>query len=78
MAFRHSNLPLATVRKVLENQGCKFIGINAGHEKWTRSDLRRPIVIQTHIDPVPEFIVRQIMRTLILDRKKMEQILKEI
>lgn len=35
-----------------------------GHEKWSRSGLDRPITIQTHIDPVPEFIVKQVLRHL--------------
>jgi hypothetical protein len=29
----------------------------------------RPITIQTHIDPVPEFIVKQVLRHLKMDRK---------
>jgi predicted RNA binding protein YcfA (HicA-like mRNA interferase family) len=78
MAFNLGNLPLKKVKKVLIHQGCKYIHTKGGHEKWTRSDLLRPIVIQTNIDPVPAFIVRQIMRTLNIDLKKMESILKEI
>ncbi len=39
-----------------------------GHEKWSRADLDRPITIQTHIDPVPEFIVKQILRHLDISR----------
>lgn len=78
MAFQLGNLPLKKVKKVLNHQGCKYIHTKGGHEKWTRNDLLRPIIIQTHIDPVPAFIVRQIMRTLKIDLKKMESILKEI
>ncbi len=80
MAFKPSNLPLATIRKILSHVGCKKVDTTGGggHEKWTRSDLLRPIVIQTHIDPVPTFIVMQIMRTLNLTRDDMERILREI
>ncbi len=28
----------------------------------------RPVTIQTHIDPVPEFIVKQVLRYLKMDR----------
>lgn len=45
-----------------------------GHEKWSRSDIDRPITIQTHIDPVPEFIVKQVLRHLEMTRS---QFLKE-
>ncbi len=78
MPFRPANLPLNTVRKLLESQGCKLIRHAKGHEKYSRSDLLRPIVIQDHIDPVPQFIVKQIMRTLKLDIKQMEKILSEL
>ena len=29
----------------------------------------RPITIQTHIDPIPEFIVKQVLRHLEMDRE---------
>ena len=67
-----SNIPVAKFRKYLESQGLKVIkGTKGrgGHEKWSRSDLERPITIQTHIDPVPEFIVKQVLRHLKIDRK---------
>jgi hypothetical protein len=38
----------------LEHQGLKWIKIEGGHAKYTRSDVRRPILLQTHITPVPE------------------------
>lgn len=78
MAFKASNLPLATVRKVLIHQGCKLVRQDKGHEKYIKASLLRPIVIQNHIDPVPLFIVKQIMRTLGLNNKDMEDILSEI
>jgi hypothetical protein len=67
-----SNIPLKDFRKFLENQGLNMIKSSkgrGGHEKWSRLDLERPITIQTHIDPVPEFIVQQVLRYLEMDRK---------
>ena len=78
MAFKSTNLPLSTVRKVLEHQGCNLLRKGKGHEKYSKQSLLRPIVIQDHIDPVPGFIVKQIMRTLKLTTKDMEKILSEI
>jgi hypothetical protein len=78
MAFKSSNLPLSTVRKILSHQGCKLIGNKKGHDKYSKKELLRPIVIQNHIDPVPEFIVKQIMRTLNLSNSDMEKIISEI
>jgi hypothetical protein len=78
MAFKSCNLPLSTVRKILAHQGCNLIRRAKGHEKYSKQSLLRPIVIQDHIDPVPEFIVKQIMRTLSLSNDDMERILSEI
>lgn len=66
------------MRKILIHQGCKCIGNDKGHEKYSKRSLLRPIVIQNHIDPVPEFIVKQIMRTLGLKNKDLEKIISEL
>lgn len=42
---------------------------NGGHEHWTRSDLDRPITIQTHVDPIPEFIIKNALTLLCLTKK---------
>jgi hypothetical protein len=65
-----SNTNLKEYRRFLECSGCKMIGTKGGHEKWTRSDLNRPIMLQTHIDPVPEHIVAANNRTLGLSTKQ--------
>jgi len=68
-----SNIPLHDFRIFLESQGLKMIKSSkgrGGHEKWSRSDLERPITIQTHVDPVPEFIVMQVLRHLGINRKQ--------
>jgi len=66
------NVGLADFRRFLKDQGCKNIGGKGGHEKWVRSDLTRPLTIQSHVDPVPEFIVKQILGHLKIDRKDVE------
>ena len=66
-----SNIPLKDFRKFLKSQGLNIIKSTkgrGGHEKWSRADLDRPITIQTHIDPVPEFIVKQTLRHLDMTR----------
>lgn len=63
------NIPLKTFRKYLEHKGLKHIRTTGGHEVWSRQDLTRPIVIQTHITPVPEFIVKQVFRALGVDKQ---------
>ncbi len=75
--------PLRTVslrdcRKFLIKEGCKNTRSNGGHEHWTRSDFLRPITIQSHIDPVPERIMKQILSTLEIDRDEFVEKMGEI
>ena len=58
------NVSLKDCRKFLTKSGCKITRTNGGHEHWTRSDPTRPITIQTHIDPVPERIMKQVLSAL--------------
>ncbi|MBN2520511.1 MAG: type II toxin-antitoxin system HicA family toxin [Bacteroidales bacterium] len=58
------NIPLRLFRDYLTYKGLKQIRSKKGHEIWSRKDLGRPVVIQSHIDPVPEFIIRNNLRTL--------------
>ena len=61
---RLSNISLRRFRSFLEYKGLKAIKTEGGHEKWVRSDLGRPVMIQTHVDPVPEFIIRNNLKTI--------------
>lgn len=58
------NIPLKTFRQFLTHQGLKCIRQSGGHEIWSRHDLTRPVPLQSHIDPVPEFIVKTILKTI--------------
>lgn len=78
MAFKPGNVPLNIFRKILIQQGCQLIRHDKGHEKYTRKDFLGPIVIQDHIDPVPQFIVKQAMRVLKLNNREMEKILQNL
>ena len=60
------------MRSFLLSEGLKVITTSkgrGGHEKWSKRSMKRPITLQTHVDPVPEFIVKQILRHLEIDRK---------
>ena len=59
-----NNISISQFQSFLELALCKQVGINGGHEKWTRADLRRPIIFQTHINPIPEFIIKNNLRVL--------------
>lgn len=58
------NIPLKLYKDFLKDQGCKCIRTKGGHEHWSKKDLLRPITIQTHVDPVPEFIIKNGLKQL--------------
>jgi lambda repressor-like predicted transcriptional regulator len=76
-----SNIQLNDFRKFLRKQGLSLIKESkgrGGHEKWVSDALERPVTIQSHIDPVPEFIIKQVLRYLKMSKeeffKEMDQI----
>ena len=70
-----TNISLGDFRKFLEKTGCEAERIKGGHEKWTRKGLLRPVIIQTHIDPIPEFIVKNTLRNLGMTKEDFFRIL---
>lgn len=75
--YKLSNIPLKTLIWFIQHVGCNEIGTEGGHVKYARKDLLRPIIIQTHIDPVPEFIVIQTLRHLGFNKKQFHEYLKK-
>lgn len=70
MSTKHlRNIPLKLYRDFLTDQGCSCNRTSGGHEHWTRSDLVRPITVQIHVDPVPEFIIKNALKQLGLSKK---------
>lgn len=58
------NIPLNTFRRYLVSQGLKEISTKGGHQKWSRKDLSRPVILQSHIEPVPIHVIKSNLRTL--------------
>jgi len=67
------NIPLKTFRRYLLYCGLKHIRTKGGHEIWSAKNLTRPVVLQTHVDPIPEFIIKNNLRTI---QKTEEHLLK--
>ena len=76
MATSLKNIPLRTFREFLEYKNLKHIRTSGGHEVWSRSDLSRPVIIQSHIDPVPEFIIKRNLQTIGSNRDEFIEFLK--
>lgn len=59
-----SNIPLPVIRKIIEAHGYKYSHDKGGHEVWIKEGALRPIILQSHITPVPLHIIKQICRHL--------------
>ena len=70
-----NNITIAKFEAFLELTQCNYIETNSGHIKYTRCDLRRPIIFQSHINPVPEFILKNNLRVLGYSKKDFFEIL---
>jgi len=69
------NDSLRDYQSFLKLAKCKQIGSKRGHLHYTRADLKRPITVQSHVSPVPEFIIRNNNRTIGYSKEEFCQIL---
>jgi hypothetical protein len=61
---KFKNISLRVFREYLIFCGLNHIRTKGGHEVWSAKGLSRPVVLQTHVDPVPEFIIKNNLRTM--------------
>jgi predicted RNA binding protein YcfA (HicA-like mRNA interferase family) len=73
-----SNITVKEFRDILLRLGLQPLRTAGGHEIWTKPGLRRTIVFQTHVEPIPEFIVRNIIRELGMTRQEFLEILESM
>lgn len=62
--YKLSNISINDFRNFLISIGCKKAKTEGGHERWVKDGITRPIILQTHISPVPEFIVKNTLRNI--------------
>lgn len=67
--YKLSNVSVDEFRRFLCDAGCVMVSTEGGHEKWKKEGGMRSVIFQTHINPVPEFIIRNNLRTLGLTRR---------
>lgn len=76
MSTKHlRNISIAKFEAFLELVGCEMIRHPSGHFVYSRSDCLRPIIFQDHINPVPEFIIKNNLRILGYTKKEFYEIL---
>ena len=75
---RLSNLTVAEFRHTLMVLGLHPQRTKGGHEAWTKKGMTRPVIFQTHIEPVPEFIVKNAIRDIGITRQEFMDILDKL
>lgn len=73
-----SNITVKEFRDLLLHLGLQPLRTAGEHEIWTKQGLRRTIVFQTHVEPIPEFIVRNTIRDLGMTRQEFLEILESL
>lgn len=70
--MRLRNLDLRRYQRFLDQFGCVHIRDNGGHRVYEyrnpKTGVAHPIILQTHVDPVPERIVKQHLQYFGLSR----------
>ena len=73
-----SNISLKEFRSVLMTLGLHKMRTKGGHEAWVREGLKRTVIIQTHVDPVSELVVRKTINDLGLTREDFISLLEAL
>lgn len=71
-----SNLTIKEFRDILVRLGLHPLRSYGGHEIWIKPGLKRAIVFQTHVEPIPEFVVRNAIRDLGMTRQEFVDIIE--
>ena len=71
-----SNISVKEFRDILVRLGLQLLRTTGGHEIWIKEGLQRAIVFQSHVEPIPEFVVRNAIRDLDMSRQDFMDILE--
>ena len=73
-----SNITLKEFRAILASLGLHKMRTKGGHEAWVRDGLKRTVIIQTHVDPVSELVVRKTINDLGISREEFVALLEKL
>ena len=71
-----SNVPLKDFKNFLSYHNLKMIRRTGSHEIWSKTELIRPVVVQSNVDPIPGFIVKSNLRSMGLTSKNLRDFLE--
>lgn len=64
-----SNISVKEFRNAMMILGLKKIRTKGGHEAWMKDGMTRPVIIQTHVNPIPVSIVQNCLRTIGIEKE---------
>ena len=70
------NVPLSSFRRFLLFEGLVLKGTSGGHEIWVKSGMLRPVVLQTHVDPVPRNHISTNLKSMKVEKTELLNFLK--
>ncbi len=73
-----SNITLKEFRSILTALGLHKMRTKGGHEAWVREGMKRTVIIQTHVDPVSELVVRKTINDLGISREEFIALLEKL
>lgn len=73
-----SNISVAEFRAVLQMLGLEKVRTKGGHEAWMKPGMTRPVIIQTHVEPIPEFIVRNDLKNMGISKQEFLELLEKV
>lgn len=73
-----SNISIKDFRAALTVLGLQQVRTKGGHEAWMKQGLSRPVIFQSHIDPLPEFIVRNNLRNIGISKEEFISVLENL
>jgi predicted RNA binding protein YcfA (HicA-like mRNA interferase family) len=73
-----SNITIVELRAILAQRGLTVERTKGGHEMWSKEGMPRPVVFQTHKQPIPEFVVQNAIKTLGMTKKEFIALLESL
>lgn len=73
-----SNVTINEFRAIMVLLGLTKVRTKGGHEAWMKDGMTRPAIVQTHVDPVPEYVLRNNLRNIGISREEFLALLEEI
>ena len=73
-----SNVTIAEFRAIMVLLGMTKVRTKGGHEAWMKAGMTRPAIVQTHVDPVHEYVLRNNLRVIGISRDEFLTLLENL